>query len=170
MRSVSKSFGDNEVIHSVDLQVEDNEFMVFVGPSGCGKSTLLRLIAGLEDVNEGEISIGGERVEHLPPAKRGIAMVFQSYALYPHMTVFENMSFGLRLAKAKKDFIQQRVQEAADVLQLPNCSNANLRNFQEVNAKGSPSAGRLFVNPKFFFLMNRFRTWMPNSGCKCVLS
>ena len=87
MRSVSKSFGDNEVIHSVDLQVEDNEFMVFVGPSGCGKSTLLRLIAGLEDVNQGEISIGGERVEHLPPAKRGIAMVFQSYALYPHMTV-----------------------------------------------------------------------------------
>ena len=118
MRSVSKSFGDNEVIHSVDLQVEDNEFMVFVGPSGCGKSTLLRLIAGLEDVNQGEISIGGERVEHLPPAKRGIAMVFQSYALYPHMTVFENMSFGLRLAKAKKDFIQQRVQEAAEVLQI----------------------------------------------------
>ena len=118
MRFVSKSFGDNEVIHSVDLQVEDNEFMVFVGPSGCGKSTLLRLIAGLEDVNQGEISIGGERVEHLPPAKRGIAMVFQSYALYPHMTVFENMSFGLRLAKAKKDFIQQRVQEAADVLQI----------------------------------------------------
>ena len=118
MRSVSKSFGDNEVIHSVDLLVEDNEFMVFVGPSGCGKSTLLRLIAGLEDVNQGEISIGGERVEHLPPAKRGIAMVFQSYALYPHMTVFENMSFGLRLAKAKKDFIQQRVQEAAEVLQI----------------------------------------------------
>ena len=118
MKSVSKSFGDNEVIHGVDLSVEDNEFMVFVGPSGCGKSTLLRLIAGLEDVNEGEISIGGERVEHLPPAKRGIAMVFQSYALYPHMTVFENMSFGLRLAKAKKDFINQRVQEAAEVLQI----------------------------------------------------
>ena len=72
----------------------------------------------MEDVNQGEISIGGERVEHLPPAKRGIAMVFQSYALYPHMTVFENMSFGLRLAKAKKDFIQQRVQEAAEVLQI----------------------------------------------------
>ena len=118
MQSVSKSFGDNEVIHGVDLRVEDNEFMVFVGPSGCGKSTLLRLIAGLEDVNNGEISIGGERVEHLPPAKRGIAMVFQSYALYPHMTVFENMSFGLRLAKAKKDFIQKRVQEAAEVLQI----------------------------------------------------
>ena len=118
MKSVSKSFGDNEVIHGVDLSVEDNEFMVFVGPSGCGKSTLLRLIAGLEDVNEGEISIGGERVEHLPPAKRGIAMVFQSYALYPHMTVFENMSFGLRLAKAKKDFINLRVQEAAEILQI----------------------------------------------------
>ena len=118
MNSVSKSFGDNEVIHSVDLRVEDNEFMVFVGPSGCGKSTLLRLIAGLEDVNKGEINIGGERVEHLPPAKRGIAMVFQSYALYPHMTVFENMSFGLRLAKAKKEFINQRVNEAAEILQI----------------------------------------------------
>jgi multiple sugar transport system ATP-binding protein len=118
LQSVTKSFGDNEVIHGVDLRVEDNEFMVFVGPSGCGKSTLLRLIAGLEDVNQGEISIGGDRVEHLPPAKRGIAMVFQSYALYPHMTVFENMSFGLRLAKAKKEFIQQRVEEAADVLQI----------------------------------------------------
>lgn len=118
LQSVSKSFGDNEVLHNVDLRVEDNEFMVFVGPSGCGKSTLLRLIAGLEDVNQGEISIGGDRVEHLPPAKRGIAMVFQSYALYPHMTVFENMSFGLRLAKAKKEFIQQRVEEAANILQI----------------------------------------------------
>ena len=118
MRSVSKSFGDNEVIHSVDLQVEDNEFMVFVGPSGCGKSTLLRLIAGLEDVNQGEISIGGERVEHLPPAKRGIAMVFQSYALYPHMNVYQNMSFGLRLAKTDKKITDQKVREAAEILQI----------------------------------------------------
>ena len=83
MNSVYKSFDSTEVIHGVDLSVKDNEFAVFVGPSGCGKSTLLRLIAGLEDVNHGEISIEGERVEHLPPAKRGIAMVFQSYALYP---------------------------------------------------------------------------------------
>ena len=118
MKSVHKSFNSTEVIHGVDLNVKENEFAVFVGPSGCGKSTLLRLIAGLEDVNEGEISIEGERVEHLPPAKRGIAMVFQSYALYPHMTVHENMSFGLRLAKVNKQTIQKKVQEAADTLQI----------------------------------------------------
>ena len=85
LRSVSKKFGNTEVLHSVDLRVEDQEFVVFVGPSGCGKSTLLRLIAGLEDVTEGQISIDGNRVEELRPSKRGCAMVFQSYALYPHM-------------------------------------------------------------------------------------
>jgi len=104
LKSVSKKFGNTEVLHSVDLRVEDQEFVVFVGPSGCGKTTLLRLIAGLEDVTEGQISIDGNRVEELRPSKRGCAMVFQSYALYPHMTVFQNMSFGLRLAKAEKKF------------------------------------------------------------------
>ena len=118
LNSVFKSFGSTEVIHGVDLSVKDYEFAVFVGPSGCGKSTLLRLIAGLEDVNQGEISIEGERVDHLPPAKRGIAMVFQSYALYPHMSVYENMSFGLRLAKVNKQTIQKKVQEAANILQI----------------------------------------------------
>ena len=93
MSSIYKSFGNTEVIHGVDLEVEDHEFVVFVGPSGCGKSTLLRLIAGLEDVSQGEIEIDSQRVDHLPPAKRGIAMVFQSYALYPHMNVYQNMSF-----------------------------------------------------------------------------
>ncbi len=109
LKNVYKSFGDTEVLHGVDLEVNDNEFAVFVGPSGCGKSTLLRLIAGLEDLTAGEISISNERVEHLPPAKRGIAMVFQSYALYPHMNVYQNMSFGLRLAKVSKSEIDRRV-------------------------------------------------------------
>ena len=118
LKNVYKSFGDTEVIHGVDLEVSDNEFAVFVGPSGCGKSTLLRRIAGLEDLTAGEISIGNERVEHLPPAKRGIAMVFQSYALYPHMNVYQNMSFGLRLAKVSKSEIDRRVREAADILQI----------------------------------------------------
>ena len=118
LKNVYKSFGDTEVLHGVDLGVSDNEFAVFVGPSGCGKSTLLRLIAGLEDLTAGEISIGNERVEHLPPAKRGIAMVFQSYALYPHMNVYQNMSFGLRLAKVSKSEIDRRVREAADILQI----------------------------------------------------
>ena len=118
LRGVHKSFGDKEVIHGVDLDVADHEFMVFVGPSGCGKSTLLRLIAGLEEVSAGEISIGGERVDELPPARRGCAMVFQSYALYPNMTVSQNMGFSLRLAKANKDFIRERVGETAETLQI----------------------------------------------------
>ena len=118
MSSIFKSFGNTEVIHGVDLEVGDHEFVVFVGPSGCGKSTLLRLVAGLEDVTQGEIEIDNERVDHLPPAKRGIAMVFQSYALYPHMNVYQNMSFGLRLAKTDKNITDQKVREAAEILQI----------------------------------------------------
>ena len=118
MHSIYKKFGNTEVIHGVDLEIEDNEFVVFVGPSGCGKSTLLRLIAGLEDITSGEIEIDGVQVNFLPPAKRGIAMVFQSYALYPHMNVFQNMSFGLRLAKTDKKIIDQKVLEAAEILQI----------------------------------------------------
>ena len=99
MRSVVKSFGETKVIHGVDLDIEEGEFAVFVGPSGCGKTTLLRLIAGLEELDGGTIAIGDERIDLLPPDRRGIAMVFQNYALYPHMSVYENMSFGLRLAR-----------------------------------------------------------------------
>ena len=118
MESIYKQFGNTEVIHGVDLEVDDNEFVVLVGPSGCGKSTLLRLIAGLEDVTSGEIEIDGVRVDYLPPAKRGIAMVFQSYALYPHMNVYQNMSFGLRLAKTDKQIVDQKVRDAAEILQI----------------------------------------------------
>src|SRR5512139_2351266 len=101
LNSVRKHFGDTEVIHDVNLSIEKEEFTVFVGPSGCGKSTLLRMIAGLETLNGGSISIGGERVDQREPSERGIAMVFQNYALYPHMTVFENMAFGLRISGAR---------------------------------------------------------------------
>ena len=118
IRSATKSFGEATVLHDVDLEIEERELCVFVGPSGCGKTTLLRLIAGLEELEDGEIHIGGERIDRLPPSRRGIAMVFQNYALYPHMSVFENMSFGLRLARADKAFIRERVGEAADILQI----------------------------------------------------
>src|SRR5918998_3623100 len=118
LKGVCKSFGTAKVIHDVDLAVRDGEFVVFVGPSGCGKSTLLRLIAGLEDITVGDLSIDGTRVNDLPPPKRGIAMVFQTYALYPHMTVYDNMAFGLELAKASKAEIDQRVREAARLLQI----------------------------------------------------
>ncbi len=118
LEGVSKRFGHHAVLSRVDLEIADGEFCVFVGPSGCGKSTLLRLIAGLEDVSAGEIHIGGQRVTHLPPAKRGIAMVFQSYALYPHMTVYQNMAFGLSISRATKADIDERVRRAADILRI----------------------------------------------------
>jgi multiple sugar transport system ATP-binding protein len=105
-------------IHNANLTIEHGEFCVFVGPSGCGKSTLLRMVAGLEDISSGDLLIGGERVNDLPPAKRGVAMVFQSYALYPHMTVAENMAFGLRVLGSDKADIDRKVKDAAEILQL----------------------------------------------------
>jgi len=118
LSNIKKSFGDVDVIHGIDLDIEDQEFVVFVGPSGCGKSTLLRLIAGLDEVTSGTISIGDTDVTELEPADRGIAMVFQSYALYPHMNVYENMGFGLKMNKMPKDEIDQHVQKAAKILGL----------------------------------------------------
>ena len=118
LRGVNKKFGSVQVIHDVDLQIDDGEFVVFVGPSGCGKSTLLRLIAGLENLSSGEIFIADRPVMDLPPSKRGIAMVFQSYALYPHMTVFHNMAFSLDLQGVGKAEIRQRVEAAATILQM----------------------------------------------------
>ncbi|HEY4806041.1 MAG TPA: sn-glycerol-3-phosphate ABC transporter ATP-binding protein UgpC [Paraburkholderia sp.] len=119
LRGVQKAYGENApVIRNVDLEIGRNEFCVFLGPSGCGKSTLLRMIAGLEDVTDGDISIGGKLVNDVPAAQRGVAMVFQSYALFPHMTVYENMAFGLKLAKTPKAEIDRKVREAARILQL----------------------------------------------------
>ncbi|HEY0792846.1 MAG TPA: sn-glycerol-3-phosphate ABC transporter ATP-binding protein UgpC [Chthoniobacterales bacterium] len=115
---IVKSFGTTEVIHGVSLDVKDGELVVFVGPSGCGKSTLLRIIAGLEPVNEGEVWIGGHKVNDVDPANRGVAMVFQTYALYPHMNVEENMGFGLKMAKRPKQEIRERVARAAEILHL----------------------------------------------------
>ena len=118
LKDVNKRFGAVQVINSVNLDVEEGEFCVFVGPSGCGKSTLLRMVAGLEDVSSGRLSIGGTDVTRLPPSARGVAMVFQSYALYPHMSVYDNMAFGLQLAKADKGDIDTRVKRAAEILSL----------------------------------------------------
>ena len=115
---VNKFFGNVHVIKDVSLEIKSQSFTVLVGPSGCGKSTILRMIAGLEDINSGTISIDNQIVNDLPPKERNIAMVFQSYALYPHMTVFDNMAFGLKLEKRSKDEINERVQEAARILQI----------------------------------------------------
>ncbi|MBE0532348.1 MAG: sn-glycerol-3-phosphate ABC transporter ATP-binding protein UgpC [Rhodospirillales bacterium] len=118
IRAVNKAFGPTQVLHDVDLEVANGEFLVLVGPSGCGKSTLLRMIAGLEEVSGGEISIGGRVVNDLPPKNRDIAMVFQNYALYPHMTVRENMAFSLKLRREPKPQIARQVEDAAEVLNL----------------------------------------------------
>ena len=122
LQKVEKTYGQgakgNKVIHGVDAQIADGEFIVIVGPSGCGKSTLLRMVAGLEEVTGGDIYIGDRRVNDLEPAARDIAMVFQNYALYPHMTVYENMAYGLKIAKVPKEEIERRVQKAAGILEL----------------------------------------------------
>ena len=118
LRDVVKRFGKVEVVHGVNLDFHDNEFIVLVGPSGCGKSTILRMIAGLEKITRGDILINGQIVNDVAPKVRGIAMVFQNYALYPHMNVFNNMSFGLKLSKTPKDEIIRRVHETADILEL----------------------------------------------------
>ncbi|MPQ93494.1 ABC transporter ATP-binding protein [Thioclava sp. JE_KL1] len=118
LKGVRKAFGDVEVIPPLDLEINDGEFVVFVGPSGCGKSTLLRLIAGLEDVSGGEIEINGQPSAELPPAKRGLAMVFQSYALYPHMSVRKNIAFPLKMAKLDQAAAKEKVDNAARILNL----------------------------------------------------
>jgi len=120
LKGIKKSYGNVEVIKGIDLTIEDGEFVVFVGPSGCGKSTLLRMIAGLEDITGGTLSIDGKVVNDMQPKERGIAMVFQSYAIFPHMTVRENLAFGLTIAKAPKAEKEAKVAEAARILQMEN--------------------------------------------------
>ena len=118
LAGIHKSFGETKVIHGVDLEIADGEFTVFVGPSGCGKSTLLRMIAGLETVTSGAVAIGGADVTHAEPSERGVTMVFQSYALYPHMSVYDNMAFSLKMNGVGKDEIDRRVRHAAGILGL----------------------------------------------------
>jgi multiple sugar transport system ATP-binding protein len=118
LRDVLKRYDETEVLRDVNLDIGDGEFVVFVGPSGCGKTTLMRMIAGLEDISAGDLMIDGTRMNDVPPAKRGIAMVFQSYALYPHMTLYDNMAFGLKLAGAKKPEIDAAVKNAAKILHI----------------------------------------------------
>ena len=127
LQGLRKSYSDLEVIKGVDLEIEDGAFVVFVGPSGCGKSTLLRMIAGLEDITDGEIRIDGARVNDTPPDARGLAMVFQSYALYPHMTVADNLGFALRLAGVPKAARMEKVRAAARTLQLEEIGRASCR-------------------------------------------
>jgi len=150
LRNVKKAYGAIYTLHGIDLDIESGEFIVFVGPSGCGKSTLLRTIAGLEEITSGELKIAGEVVNDIPPSKRGIAMVFQSYALYPHMTVYDNMAFSMRIAGDSKEEIDKRVRNAAEILQLTKLLD-RLPKAMSGGQRQRVAIGRAIVrNPKVF--------------------
>ena len=152
-KNVQKSFGDVIVIRDFDLEVADKEFVVFVGPSGCGKSTALRMLAGLEEISDGDIMIGDRVVNDVPPKDRDIAMVFQSYALYPHMTVYDNMAFGLKLRKTPKAEIDQRVREAADSLELADLLDRKPKALSG-GQRQRVAVGRAIVRQPQVFLMD----------------
>src|SRR5258707_14215840 len=150
LRKVVKYYDDVEAVGGMDLDIADKEFVVLVGPSGCGKSTTLRMIAGLEDITDGEIAVDGEVVNDVPPKDRDMAMVFQNYALYPHMTVYQNMSFGLRLKKYPKAEIDKRVQEAARILDIQDLLERKPRQLSG-GQRQRVAMGRAIVrNPKVF--------------------
>src|SRR6185503_6056158 len=150
LRKIVKRYDEVEAVRGIDLDIADHEFVVLVGPSGCGKSTTLRMIAGLEDITGGEILIGGDVVNDVPPKDRDIAMVFQNYALYPHMTVFQNMSFGLRLKRFPKKEIKQRVDEAARILDITELLDRKPRQLSG-GQRQRVAMGRAIVrNPKVF--------------------
>ena len=150
LRNIVKRFDDTEVVRNISLDIPDNEFVVLVGPSGCGKSTMLRMIAGLEEVTAGEIWIGERKVNNVEPKDRNIAMVFQNYALYPHMSAFENMSFGLKLRKFSKDEIKKRVDHAARILDITELLDRKPRQLSG-GQRQRVAMGRAIVrNPKVF--------------------
>jgi len=153
LEGVQKSFGDVHVIPNVDLDIADGEFVVFVGPSGCGKSTLLRLIAGLEDVSAGRVIIDGENATETPPAKRRLSMVFQSYALYPHMSVYNNIAFPLKMSGEEKDAIDQKVQAAAKTLNLTDYLDRKPRQLSG-GQRQRVAIGRAIVRQPVAFLFD----------------
>ena len=153
LTDVRKSYGDVEVIHGVSIEVADGEFVVIVGPSGCGKSTLLRMVAGLETVTSGEITIGDRVVNRLEPKDRDIAMVFQNYALYPHMSVFENMAYGLKIRGFAKDDIKTRVDRAAGILELANLLDRKPRQLSG-GQRQRVAMGRAIVREPAVFLFD----------------
>jgi len=152
LRNVTKAWGDTVVSKNINLEMAEGEFVVFVGPSGCGKSTLLRMIAGLETITSGELLIGDRRMNDVPPAERGIGMVFQSYALYPHLSVAENMSFGLKLAGVKKADIEQRVTQVAEVLQLAHLLDRRPKALSGGQRQRVAIGRTLVAEPRVFLL------------------
>ena len=154
-KDIRKSYGDVAVVHGISLDIRDGEFIVIVGPSGCGKSTLLRMVAGLEQITSGELIIGERVVNNLEPKDRDCAMVFQNYALYPHMTVFDNMAYGLKIRGVPKDEIERRVNEAAKMLELGG-----------LLARRPRQLARSCASPPSFSSTNRSRTSTQSCACR----
>ncbi len=162
LTSVTKSFGAVDVLHDINLEIQDGEFVVFVGPSGCGKSTLLRMIAGLEKPTGGELSIDGKVVNDVPAADRGLAMVFQSYALYPHMSVRQNLAFGLENTRMPKAEIAERIAEAARMLEIEAYLERRPGSSRAASASASQSVAPLFVARSLSCSTNRCQTSTQN--------
>lgn len=159
LKNINKIYPDGaHIIKDANLTIEDGEFTVFVGPSGCGKSTMLRMVAGLEEISSGDMCLDGEVVNNLSPTDRGIGMVFQSYALYPHMTVYENIAFGLKLAKKSKDDIDSAVRQVAEMLELTNLLKQNQVNYRVVSVSAWRLVVRLFAIRSCSYLMSRYLT------------
>ena len=150
LKNIEKSFGNNKVINNFNIKINDGEFIVLVGPSGCGKSTLLRMISGLESVDKGEIHLDNKIINNLIPSKRGIAMVFQSYALYPHMNVYDNMSFGLKTEKLQKNEIDKKVKDAAKTLQIEDLLERKPRQLSGGQRQRVAIGRAITRNPKLF--------------------
>jgi len=157
--------GDIEVISDLNLQIKDKEFVVLVGPSGCGKSTTLRMIAGLEEISDGEMYIGDRKVNDVAPKDRDIAMVFQNYALYPHMTVYKNMAFALKLRKTPKDEIDRKVHEAAKVLDIEHLLN---RKPKQLSGGQRQRVALWCATRRYSCSMSRCPIWMPSCAPRCA--
>ena len=168
IKNLQKGFEGFSIIKGIDLEVNDKEFVVFVGPSGCGKSTLLRLIAGLEEVSGGTIELDGRDITEVSPAKRDLAMVFQTYALYPHMSVRKNMSFALDLAGVPKAEVEKKVGEAARILELGPMLERKPKQLSAASVNAWPSAAPSCATRKSSCSTNRCPTLMLPCACRCV--
>jgi len=168
LKNVEKVYpGGIKAVEDFNLEVADGEFVVLVGPSGCGKTTTLRMLAGLEEITAGTITIGDRVVNDVPARDRDIAMVFQNYALYPHMSVYDNMAFGLKLRRLPREEIDRRIRDAARILNLTKVLDRKPKALSG-GQRQRVAVGRAIVRkPAVFFLMNRFRIWTPNYGCRC---
>jgi multiple sugar transport system ATP-binding protein len=168
LHNINKFYGDFHAVKDVSLEVPAGEFLVLVGASGCGKSTLLRSIAGLEEISDGEITLGERSIVGLAPRDRNVAMVFQSYALYPYLSVYENVAFGLRARKAPEDEIRRQVDWAADVLDIRDYLDRLPKELSGGQRHAWPSGARLSGMRTFIFLTNPCRTLMPNCATGCA--